>query len=243
MAKKRVLITGAAGNIGTKLRNCLSEKYDLVLLDRKRIRVANAVCADLSNYDEAWVQHFTNISTVIHLAANPYEGARWPELISDNIDSVLNVCQACEEKDVERLIFASSCHTMEGYKDKNVDLVTADMEPLPDCDYGVSKLIGERICRSFSDKYALSVICLRIGWVPKADKRPGKELGSWLRSLWLSNRDLVQVFERSIEARNIKFEILYAISNNKGMNWDPTTTMKTLNYKPRDGINNQISGG
>jgi len=242
MKKRRVLITGAEGKIGTKLRNAFKDKYDLILLDRKRLDAANAVCADLANYDEDWVKRFENVSMVIHLAANPHEGARWPELIRNNIDSVLNVCQACEKKDVERLIFASSCHTMGGYKDKTVDLITTDMEPLPDCDYGASKLIGERICKGFSDKYPLSVICLRIGWVPRGHKRPGEETDPWLRGLWLSNRDLVQLFERSIEAKNIKFTILYAMSNNKRMNWDLQTTIKKLNYKPRDGINNHIPG-
>ena len=60
----------------------------------------------------------------------------------------------------------------------------------------------------------------------------------WLKSLWLSNSDLIQVVDKSIEAKTIKFTILYAMSNNKAMIWDLTTTMKTLNYKPRDGINN-----
>jgi len=242
MEKRKVLITGAAGNIGRKLRNAFNDKYDLILLDRKRLDVSNAIYADLRNYDENWVKHFENVSTVIHLAANPYEGARWPELISDNINSVLNVCQGCVEKNVKRLIFTSSCHTMGGYKDKNINLITGDMEPLPDCDYGVSKLIGERICKSFSEGYRLSVICLRIGWVPRGDKRPGKEIDPWLKSLWLSNSDLIQVVERSIEAKNITFEIFYAMSNNKRMNWDLQTTIKTLNYKPRDGINNHIPG-
>jgi len=237
MKKRRVLITGAAGNIGTKLRKAFKDKYDLILLDKKRVDAPNSICADLRDYDAKWVQHFEQVSTVIHLGANPHMDASWEKLIPDNIDSVLNVCQACVEKKVERLIFASSCHTMGGYKDKNVDLTTVDMEPLPDCDYGISKLIGERICKSYSGRYPLSAICLRIGWVLRGDKRPGMKTDPWLRSLWLSNRDLVQVFEKSIEAKNIKFEILYAMSNNKGMNWDLHTTMKILNYKPRDGKN------
>ena len=127
---------------------------------------------------------------------------------------------------------------MGGYRDKNIDLITADMEPLPDCDYGASKLIGERICKSYSERYSLSVICLRIGWVPRQDKIPSIETSPWLRSLWLSNRDLVQVFEKSIESKTIKFEILYAMSDNKGMNWDLDTTVDTLDYKPQDGMNN-----
>ena len=233
MAKRRVLITGAAGNIGTKLSSAFVDNYDLMLLDRKKIDVPTAICADLSNYDKNWAKYFENVSAVIHLAGNPNERAGWQELIRDNIDSVLNVCHACGKKKVARLIFASSCHTMGAYRDKNVDLITADMEPLPDCDYGVSKLIGERICKSFSDQYPLSVICLRIGWVPRGDRRPGIDTNAWLRSLWLSNRDLVQVFQKSIEAKNIKFKILYAMSNNQGMNWDLETTMKTVSYKPQ----------
>ncbi len=234
--KGKVLITGAAGNIGTKLRNAFKDKYDLILLDKKRLNAPNSIRADLGIYDNNWVRHFANVSHVIHLAANPFEDAGWQELIPDNIDAVLNICQACVEKSVERLIFASSCHTMGGYRDKKCELITADMEPIPDCDYGASKLIGERICKSYSDRYPLSVICLRIGWVPREDKMPGINTSLWLKSLWLSNRDLVQVFEKAIEAKNIKFRILYAMSNNEGMNWDLRTTMKTLNYKPVDRI-------
>jgi nucleoside-diphosphate-sugar epimerase len=234
MAKRRVLITGAAGNIGTKLSSAFGGMYDLILLDRKKIDASAVICADLSKYDKNWVKYLDDVSVVIHLAANPNERARWQELIRDNIDSVLNVCHACIKNKVARLIFASSCHTMGGYRDKNVDLITADMKPLPDCDYGVSKLLGERICQSFSDEYPLSVICLRIGWVPQGDRTPSKETSPWLRSLWISNRDLAQVFEKSIEAKNIRLQILYAMSDNEGMNWDLETTMKTLGYKPRD---------
>lgn len=238
MEKRKVLITGAAGNIGAKLSNAFKDTYDLILLDRKKLDAENATCADLRNYDEKWAKYFESVSTVIHLAANPNERAHWQELIRDNIDSVLNVCRACVEKKAERLIFASSCYTMGGYRGKNIDLITADMEPLPDCDYGVSKLIGERICKSFSEGYQLCVICLRIGWVPRGDQRPGREVNPWLRGLWLSNRDLIEIFERSIKVENVKFTILYAMSNNRGMNWDLENTMKTLGYESRDGISN-----
>jgi len=91
-----------------------------------------------------------------------------------------------------------------------------------------------------TDRYSLSVICLRIGWVPRGDKKPGKEIDPWLRSLWLSKRDLIQVVTKSIEAKNIRFKTLYAMSNNKPMKWDLLTTLRTLNYKPKDGINDQL---
>lgn len=236
MEKRRILITGASGNIGSKLIKPFKNKYELILLDRRRLENENIICTDLKEYDDNLAKHFENISTVIHLAGNANNNAHWKELIPDNIDAVLNVCHACSAKRVKRLVFASSCHTMGGYKDKNIELITTDMEPLPDSDYGISKLIGERIGKSFSDRNSISVICLRIGWVPRSKIRPNMVINPWLRSLWLSDRDLIQIFDKSIEARGITFKILYAMSNNKGINWDIATTIKTLNYEPQDSI-------
>lgn len=236
MKKRRILITGAAGNIGGKLIYALKDKFDLVLLDRKENKDENIIHADFSIYDVNWTKHFSDVSTVLHLAGNPHEDAEWEELFSDNIAAVLNICHACVEKGVERLVFASSCHTMAGYMNTDIKLITAVLKPLPDCPYGTSKVIGEGICRSFSERSSLSVICLRIGWVPRSDKKPNSESSRWRRSLWLSNRDLSQIFERAILAGDIKFEILYAMSNNKEMVWDLETSIKILNYKPQDGI-------
>lgn len=234
--KRRVLITGAAGNIGRKLIRGLERKYDLVLLDKKKLDDDRFLCCDLSHYDEHWIKHFEKVSTVVHLAANPRTDASWEQLIPDNIDSVINVCEACVDGGVERLIFVSSCHTMMGYVDRNIDLITAQMDPLPDSDYGISKLIGERICKSYSEKHPLSVLCLRIGWVPRETKKPHRANNPWLDSLWLSTPDLIQVFEKSIEIKGVEFEVLYAMSGNKPMKWDLDTTMKTLKYEPKDGL-------
>jgi nucleoside-diphosphate-sugar epimerase len=234
--KKTILITGAAGNIGYKLINGFEHKYDLVLLDKKKLDDERFLCCDLSYYDQRWTKYFEKISTAIHLAANPHADATWEQLIPDNVDSVLNVCEACTDKKVERLIFASSCHTMKGYFDKKVDLVTTDMTPLPEDDYGISKLIGERICKSYSEKHSFSVICLRIGWVPRESKKPKSVSNPWLESLWLSTPDLIQVFKRAIEVEDIKYEVLFAMSANTPMKWDLDNTIKTLKYAPKEGL-------
>jgi len=173
---------------------------------------------------------------VIHLAGNANNNASWEELIPDNVDAVLNVCQASVETGVKRLIFASSCHTMGGCRDKKARLITSTMKPSPGSNYGISKLIGERICKSYGERYPLPVICFRIGWVPRQEKRPDVGTNPWLKSLWLSDRDLVQIVQKSIEVRNIRFKILYVTSNNTGMNWDLRTTMITLGYEPQDGL-------
>ena len=69
MAKRRVLIAGVAGNIAGKLRNAFKDKYDLIVLDSKRIEGENMICADLKEYDDDWIKYFENVSIVI-LAVN-----------------------------------------------------------------------------------------------------------------------------------------------------------------------------
>ena len=213
----------------------LENKFDLILLDRKENKDKNITYADFSTYDTNWTKYFSDVSTVLHLAANPHHDAEWGGLFSDNIDAVLNICHACVEKGIERLVFASSCHTMGGYMNRNVDLITVGLKPMPNCPYGISKVIGERICKSFSERFSLSVICLRIGWVTPGYKNPPGDLDRWHRSLWLSNRDLLQIFERAILTEGIGFEIFYATSNNKEMVWDLESSINLLNYKPQDG--------
>ena len=236
MGKRKVLVTGAAGNIGSRVTQTLSERYELVLLDRDPRDRPGVVQADLRGYDPRWVRHFDQVDTVIHLAANPHTDARWEELIPDNIDSLLHVCGACVKKKVRRLVFASSCQTMEGYRKKGMDKITAKMEPLPANDYGISKVIGEKICRHHSDRFSLSAICLRIGWVPRHGLTKKEAVLSWKRGKWLSDRDLAQVLTRAVEAEEIRFGIFFAVSDNRGMPWDLAPARKVLGYRPRDGL-------
>jgi nucleoside-diphosphate-sugar epimerase len=235
--RKRVILTGANGNIGNKVSGALIRKYDLVLLDRRPDGIRGVRHADFSVYDPGWRTLFEENDTVVHLAANPHTTARWKDLIPDNIDALLNVCGACVERKVSRLVFASSCQTMEGYREKGEGLLGAGEEPLPENDYGISKLIGERICRSYSEKHSLSAICLRIGWVPSGDARPpGGTTDSWKKGKWIGGADLVQVIERAIEAEGVTFGIFYAVSRNRGMPWDLEPARKILRYDPEDGL-------
>ncbi len=237
MASRRVLLTGAGGNIGRKISAALKERYEAVLLDRDADAGVGIEHADFSRFREDWVRRFASVDTVIHLAANPHTDANWSQLIPDNIDSVLNVCAACAQGGARRLLFASSCQTMEGYRDQGAGSITTDLEPRPVNNYGVSKVIGERICRHYSDHYRLSVVCLRIGWVPRGgDRAANSATNIWLKRKWLGEKDLIQVFCRSIEAEEVGFGIFYAVSANEGMRWDLEPATRILGYRPEEGI-------
>jgi nucleoside-diphosphate-sugar epimerase len=237
LESRRILLTGACGNIGRKLSVKLRERYESVLLDRNAGVELGIEYADFTQFHESWVRRFPSVDVVVHLAANPNTDANWSELLPDNIDSVLNICTACVRGGVKRLVFASSCQTMEGYRDRGTGLITADLEPLPVNSYGVSKRIGEKICRHYADRYQLSVVCLRIGWVPRGgDQVALTASNAWLRRKWLSEKDLNQVFSRAIEAEGIGFGIFYAVSGNAGMRWDLEPAIRVLGYRPEEGI-------
>ena len=108
MNPRRVLITGAAGNLGAKLAAHCRSSLELVLLDKPD--------GDLSVWDERWVSRFEGVDSVVHLAGNPVAYHSWDELTGPNIDAVLNVLEAAARAGAKRLIFASSNHVMGAIK-------------------------------------------------------------------------------------------------------------------------------
>lgn len=232
---KKVLITGAKGNLGDKIRNHLEAQgnYDLVLMSRNPRGDSAVIQADLSVYDESWAKHFAGVDAIVQMAADPSPGASWESLVKLNMDLLLNSYEAAVAKGAKRLIFASSNHTMGGYRDEDVTL-TPELAPKPGNPYGATKLMGERMGKSYAERHGLSVICLRIGWTQRGENRPGDHMGDWGRKMWLSNRDYCQVVEKAILVENVQFAVLNAMSNNTGMKWDLSETRRVLGYEPQD---------
>jgi uronate dehydrogenase len=253
MANSSVLITGAAGNLGAKLRHHLEGRYELRLLDINPGADTRIVPADLSRWDRAWVDLFRGVEVVIHLAADPTAQQTWPNLIGSNVDAVANVFQAAALAGVRRVVYASSNHVMGGYKDDpEPPLLTTDLPPRPgthyevngeardSTPYGSAKLFGERLGKCFAEVHGLSVIAVRIGWVRPGENRAQdipSERGAWFRSMWLSNRDYCRLLERCILAElPAPFAVVNGMSANTGMRWDIEHTRRLLGYEPQDDV-------
>ena len=99
-----VLITGAAGNLGSKLRRHLQGRYELRLLDLDPRDDAAIVAADLSRWDLAWADRFQGVDTVVHLAANGVAQQLWPSVVGPNIDVTIHVYQAAVRAGVRRVV-------------------------------------------------------------------------------------------------------------------------------------------
>jgi NAD+ dependent glucose-6-phosphate dehydrogenase len=234
---RTVLITGACGNIGRKLRAAWAEVYDLILIDR----VAGEddeeiITADLEILDDDWITHFHGVDTVVHLAANTDEYAFWDDLIGPNLDALANVFHAAALAGVERLIFASSNHVMGERRESDLEPIGVDSEPMPDGPYAVTKLVGERIGRSLARAFDMTFIALRLGHIQEGPNKPDTLPDQWAREMWLSNADLLRLFDCAVEAEieDRCFVLVNGMSRNHGMRWDLSEAAELLGFLPED---------
>ncbi len=225
---KRILITGAAGAIGSTLRAGLRGAYPLLRLSDARPLPAPAageecVIADLRD-PGATASLMQGIDCVVHLGGVPEEGP-WQAILENNIIATYNVFEAARQCGAKRVVFASSNHVIGYYRAGKV--VGIDEPPRPDSRYGVSKVFGEALGRLYADKHGLSVACLRIGSFRERPQN-ARQLATWI-----SPRDMVQLARCCIDAPDYRFLVRYGVSGNMRSRWrNPAADF--LGYRPRD---------
>jgi uronate dehydrogenase len=233
MNRKKVLITGAGGRIGSVISPMLSTTYDLRLLDTmklKPIKNEEIVTGDIC--DAKFIQSsMEDIDAIVHLAAIPDEDDFYTKLMPTNIEGTYTLFETARRCGVKKIIFASTCQIAFGYP--NSTYVTTDMAVRPVNLYACTKIFGESVGRYYSDKFGMSVICLRIGYFQNYDSEFLQD--SEVRKKWCSPKDLVQIIEKSIDSK-LKYGVFFAISNNKNRVWDIESAKEKLNYNPVDGI-------
>ena len=234
---RTVLITGACGNIGRKLRRAWADVYDLVLIDRlDDPDDPEIITAELEILDDEWITHFHGVDTVVHLAANTDEHAAWDDLIGPNIDVLANVFHAAALAGVERVVFASSNHVMGGRQTSDDEPIGVDSTAMPDGPYAVTKLIGERLGQSLGRAFDMTFIALRLGHIQEGPNRPETLPDNWARQMWLSNADLIRLFDCAVEAEidDRSHVVVNGMSRNHGMRWDLSEAAELLGYLPED---------
>ena len=224
---KKILITGAGGDVGTHLRRELAGRYALRLSDIRTIRPLaqgeSYVRADVARLADM-MRATKGVDAIVHLGAWSVEGD-WETILSANIAGTYNAFEAARRNGVKRVLFASSNHAVGFYRrDRTID---HRVYPKPDSRYGVSKVFGEALGSLYADKYGLEVYIMRIGNVATApvDKRR--------LSIWLSPRDLAQLVSIGIDHPDVRFEIVYGISGNKRAWYDNANAFR-LGYRPQD---------
>jgi uronate dehydrogenase len=222
----RILLTGAAGGIGTSLRALLPPIYpDLLLSDIKRPadldKSETFKAADLADLDQ--VEAICEaIDGILHFGGYSVEGP-WDDIHKSNIVGCYNLFEAARKKGVKRVVFASSNHAV-GFYPRHHRIGT-DVTTRPDSRYGVSKAFGEALGALYADKHGIKVTCLRIGNFGE------KPLDHRRLSIWLKPEDMVQLCRIGLEHPDINFEIFYGVSYNERSWWDNHRAYD-LGYRP-----------
>jgi len=256
---KTVLITGAEGNIGTRLRRTLADRYILRALTRDPMPGLDATVADIAALSTI-LPAFEGCDAVIHLAASAGVDTPWQDVLHNNIEGLYNVFEAARLQGVRQVIFASSNHAVGGYERDGVPdlyrrrsgVMVDHYAPLrPDSLYGVSKAFGEALGRYYNELHGLKVYCLRIGSVlpdddPRSDAITKGTGPFWLPPLseadrlrryaatWMSHADLARLVEACLRAEHISFGIYYGVSDNPYRFWSLDNAKADLGYWPQD---------
>jgi len=224
---KTILLTGAAGSVGTFLRRELGGRYRLRLTDIREIDDCGPnetfVKADLGDI-AALRKALHGVDGAIHLGGYPVE-SDWQTILEANIIGAHNFFEAARLEGVKRIVFASSNHAIGFYgRDEIIDHAAA---PRPDSRYGLSKAFGESLGQLYVDKYGAEVLSIRLGNVGE------KPIDVRRLSIWISPRDLAQLVAIGLDHPDIHHEIVYGVSDN-ARSWCDNSNAARLGYAPED---------
>jgi uronate dehydrogenase len=228
MALGIVLLTGAAGGIGSHLRAPLRERAaELRITDIAPLEAEadneRVIVADLAD-EAAILAAAEGADAIVHLGGIPSE-REFGEILGPNIVGTRNVLEAARRGGARRVVYASSNHVTGMYASGHPLDGTDPVRP--DSNYGVSKAFGEALARKYVDKFGLEVVCLRIGsFQPRP--RMAREL-----STWLSPADMTRLTLAALTAPDVGFEVVYGVSANRRSWWSPEPGLR-IGYEPQD---------
>lgn len=225
---KKLVLTGAAGRLGSYLREPLSKMCDeLVTTDLadgvgKLYPGERYVKADLADLG-AMVDLLQGADMVVHFGAIGDE-APWEQILPANIIGAYNIWEAAYQNKVRRVVYASSIHAV-GMHPKN-QFIGIDAPHRPDTFYGLAKCFAEDLASLYWDKRGVESVCMRI--LSAAQVGNPRALGSWL-----SYDDLIQLVTRAIDTPVTGFAVVYGVSNNDRVPVD-NAKASFLGYRPKD---------
>lgn len=225
---RRLLLTGAAGNLGQVLRPRLKAHAEVLRVSDIAPPAAagpgeEAIACDLAA-PAAVSRLVQDVDAIVHLGGVSVERP-FDEILPANIQGIYNLYEAARIHGVRRVVFASSNHVIGFYEQgKQLD---ADVPLRPDGYYGLSKAYGEHLSRFYFDRYGIETVCLRIGssFPEPKDRR--------MMVTWLSYDDLTDLVTRSLFTPDVGHLIVYGASANRDRWWNDDAA-RILGFVPQD---------
>ncbi|MBM4084194.1 MAG: NAD(P)-dependent oxidoreductase [Planctomycetes bacterium] len=235
----RILLTGAAGKVGSELRRLLRPDFGIRSVDIRPVEgEADAHVADIAKLDQL-LPLMTGMDAVAHLAITSTRtipdynsDAYWEAQLDVNVKGTFNVFEAARRAGVRKVVYMSSLTTVFGYpRDRYIDRNTA---ALPDSVYALTKQMGEQVGELYSRMHGISAICFRLGCpVDAANLPPQTQTDKYYRSLCVSFDDIAQAYRLALLSKDIPFGVYNLLSDNPESLWDLSATREALGYRPK----------
>lgn len=218
-----VLITGAAGTIGSALVKGMRERHQLRGLDRVAMPgLDDALVGDITNFDTL-MKATRNMDAVIHLAN---VGSSWDQSLQSMVGTY-NVFEAAHRNGVPRIAFASRAGLLpQSYYPRTIRR-TVDMLPKPDSYYSITKAFGEDLGYMYAARFDMEVVAVRIGNFKRDRDQPE-------HPHHLSHGDCVRLFEQAITHPGVKFEVVFGVSDSNWPLYDLEHGRQAIGYDPQD---------
>ncbi len=233
---KKLVLTGAAGRLGSYLREPLSKLCDQLVSTDLAADVGTLyanesyVRADLADLD-AMVDLLAGADMVVHFGAVGDE-APFDTILGPNIIGAYNIWEAAHRNKLRRVVYASSIHAVGMYP--KTQFIGTDVPHRPDTFYGLAKCFAEDLAQLYWDKRQLEAVCLRI--LSCAQVGNPRAVGSWL-----SYDDLIQLVTRAIDTPVTGFTVVYGVSDNDRAPVD-NAAASFLGYRPKDNAESHAAG-
>ena len=225
---KRLLLTGANGNLGRELRPRLKAYCETLRLSHRSDIGLPApgeeiVIAALED-KAAMLALLKGVDAVVHMGGVSTEQP-WEPILAGNIVGMVNLYEAVRKNGVKRVVFASSNHVTGFYRQ---DEVISPRDPVrPDGFYGLSKAFGENLAQLYWDRFGVETVSLRIGssFAEPKDRR--------MLATWMSFDDTERLIVAALTAPVTGHSIIYGMSDNATTWWD-NASARHIGYRPQD---------
>ena len=238
-----VAITGAAGRVGSAIRDDLRVDHEITLIDCKQVNEQPSITVDLGthgsqNETSRLVHSLRGVEVLVHLAEDPNPHASWQRVLNNNIGGTWKITRLAAESGVRRVVYASSHWAVRAleeelaptYRMSDGRKIHEDVPPSPNTYYGIAKVCGELTGRMLVDSGDLeSFIAVRIG-----NFEPNPVPNAHHRTFGILIGDLRRLFRRCVEADFSGFHTVYGISAQESGPFDLSRAKTLLDWEPSE---------
>ncbi len=220
----RILVTGAAGRVGSTVAQGLKTRHQVRGHDRIPVPdLDDTIVSDLDDFD-ALLKATRDIDAIAHIGGLP-GGNEWTPMLQSNFIGTYNVFEAARQNGVKRIAYASRAGVLGLYPRSQTR--TVEMTTTPVGIYTVSKVFAEALAHSYAHQHDMEFVCVRIGNFKLERDQPE-------HPHHLSHGDCVRVFEQAMTHPGVKFEIVFGVSGSNWPLYDMEHGKQAIGYEPQD---------